>query len=277
MSGLKYTKIPVDTFEKIVMNAGIMCKNFDPVTKEATNQIAATTGGLTVVCTPEFADYGEDIDNCPKNMMELKKINSYDCNVSGTMITVDKAAGKMLLGAADENEDGSITPRMNLTPSDFEDVWIIGDYSDVNTGADAGYIAIHLLNALNTSGFSLTTTDKGKGQFAFTLTGHVSMAEQDKVPFELYVSSGASDIPYIVLEKHYLDIEVNEEVTLKYECNPSDATVGFVSSASGKASVGASTGVVKGLEAGTTIITASFTDNGVSYSDTCTVVVESAG
>lgn len=273
MSGLKYTQIPVDTFEKIVMNAGIMCKNFDPETKEAENQIAATTGGLTVVCTPEFADYGEDIDNCPKNMMELKKINSYDVNVSGTMITVDKEAGKMLIGAADENADGSITPRMNLTTADFNDVWIIGDYSDVNTGANAGYIAIHILNALNTSGFSLTTTDKGKGQFAFTLTGHVSMAEQDKVPFELYVSSGASETPYIVFDKHVLNIKVDDEVTLKYEVNPSSATVTFASSDSTKASVGASTGVVTGEAIGSTTITASFTDSGVSYSDTCTVKV----
>lgn len=273
--GLKYSQIPVDTFEKIVMNAGVMCKNFDVATREFDNQIAATTGGLSVVCTPEFSDFGDDIDNCPKNMKELKKINSYEVSVSGTMVTVDVAGGKMLVGAADV-DGGKITPRMNLEASDFNDVWIVGDYSDKNVGADAGCIAIHILNALNTSGFSLTTTDKGKGQFAFTLTGHVSMDAQDVVPFELYVLSDASDEPYIVLDKHSLTIDVNEEVQLTYEVNPSSASVSFASSASGKASVTAA-GKVKGLEAGSTIITASITDSGVTYSDTCTVVVDTEG
>ena len=269
----KYTKIPVDTFEKLVMNAGILCRNFDPDTREASNQIGATTGGLTATCTPTFADFGDDIDNCPKNMAELKKITEYDCSISGTLITVDASGAQMLLGAAD-NADGVITPRMNLEMSDFNDVWLISDYSDKNTGADAGFIAIHLLNSLNTSGFSLKTTDKGKGQFAFTLTGHVSMDAQDKVPFEVIIGSGASPVPFITLDRHSLEIGVDDEVTLTYEVNPASATVSFVSSASGKASVTAA-GVVKGLEAGSTVITASITDSGVTYSDTCTVVVVS--
>ena len=271
MSGFKYTKIPVDTFEKLVMNAGIVCKNFDPSTKEASNQIGATTGGLQINCTPEFADFGDDIDNCAKNMMELKKIVSYAVSVTGTLLTTDPSGAKLLLGAAD-NVDGVITPRMTLSNADFNDIWIIADYSNENTGANAGFVACHILNALNTSGFSLKTADKGKGQFAFTLEGHVSIDEQDKVPFEVIVSNSASEVPYITLDKHYLAVTVDEEVTLGYDVNPEDATVSFASSASGKASVTAS-GVVKGLEAGSTIITASITENGVTYTDTCTVVV----
>ena len=192
--GLAYTKIPVDTFEKIVMNAGVVCKDFDPSTREFDNQIAATTGGLTVSLVPEFSDYGEDIDNCPKNMKELKKVNSYEASIAGTMVTVDAEGGKMLIGAADI-ENGKVTPRFNLKDEDFDDLWVVGDYSDVNTGDKPGCIAIHLMNALNTSGFSLTTTDKGKGQLSFTFTGHVSMAAQDVVPFELYVLSGEDEAP----------------------------------------------------------------------------------
>ena len=273
--GLKYSQIPIDTFEKIVMNAGIMCKNFDLVTKEASNLIAATTGGLQVVCTPEFTDFGDDIDNCPKNMKELKKINSYEVTASGTMVTVDVSGAKMLVGAADV-DGGKITPRFELKDADFNDVWIVSDYSDENTGANAGYLAIHILNALNTGGFSLQTTDKGKGQLAFTLTGHVSMNAQDTVPIEIYIGGGASDVPYITLDRHSMNIDVDEEVQLTYEVNPSSATVSFASSASGKASV-TNAGKVKGLEAGSTIITASITDSGVTYSDTCTVIVDSEG
>lgn len=269
--GYKYTKIPVDTFQKLVMNAGIICKNFDPSTKEASNQIGATTGGLTVTCTPEFADFGDDIDNCPKNMKELKKITSYEVKASGTLLSVDKNGTKMLLGAADISGN-KITPRFELEASDFNDIWIIADYSDENTGANAGYIAVHILNALNTSGFSLKTADKGKGQFGFELTGHVSMDAQDVVPIEIYIEGDASDKAYITLDKHEIDIEENEEVTLTYDVNPSDATVTFTSASGTVASV-TSAGVVKGLDAGNTIITASITDNGITYTDTCTVVV----
>ena len=122
--GFKYTKIPTDTFQKLVMNAGIICKSFDPSTKEASNIVGATTGGLQVTCTPEYSDFGEDIDNCPKNMMELKKITSYDVKVSGTLLTVDKNGVKMLLGAADI-DGNKITPRIDLKVSDFENIWIV--------------------------------------------------------------------------------------------------------------------------------------------------------
>lgn len=271
MSGFKYTRIPVDTFEKLVMNAGIVCRNFDPSTKEASNQIGATTGGLQINCTPEFADFGDDIDNCPKNMKELKKITSYAVSVSGTLLTSDTSGAKLLIGAAD-NVDGVITPRMNLKDEDFNDIWVIADYSNENTGANAGFVACHIFNALNTSGFSLKTADKGKGQFAFTLEGHVSIDEQDKVPFEVIIESSASDIPYITFDRHNVTIEVEGETTLTYDVNPSDAEVTFSTSASGKANVDSS-GKVTGVAEGNAIITASITQNGVTYSDTCTVVV----
>ncbi|MBQ4505294.1 MAG: hypothetical protein II983_06425, partial [Firmicutes bacterium] len=61
---------------------------------------------------------------------------------------------------------------------------------DKNDEKNGGFIAIHVMNALSTGGFQLKTTDKGKGQFAFEYTGHYSMEEQQKVPFEIYVQAG---------------------------------------------------------------------------------------
>jgi hypothetical protein len=98
----------------------------------------------------------------------------------------------MLIAACDTDSQDStkLVPRRELKTSDFQDIWWIGDYSNVNTGANAGYCAIHLLNALNTGGFQIKSADKGKGNFAFTFTGHVSMSAQDVVPFEVYVKEG---------------------------------------------------------------------------------------
>ena len=268
--GYKYSTIPIDTWQKLVMNAGIICKNFDPVTKVAENQIGATTGGLTVTCVPEFIDAGEDVDNCPKNMKGMKKVKSFEVKATGTLLSIDKNGVKMLLGAADISGN-KITPRFNLTPEDFEDIWIVADYSDENTGENAGYIACHILNALNTSGFSLTTSDGGKGQMSFELTGHVAEEEQDKVPLEIYIGGGASEIPYVTLDKHVITIAEGAEETLNATVNPSDAEVTWSSSASGKADV--SDGVVTGVDEGSAIITAAITENGVTYTDVCTVIV----
>ena len=49
------------------------------------------------------------------------------------------------------------------------------------------------MNALNTGGFQIQSTDRGKGQFAFTFTGHYSLANQDVVPYEIYIKVGEDE------------------------------------------------------------------------------------
>ena len=191
---MKFTKIPETTFQELQMNSGVMLKKFDPKTAEIILKdiIGATTGGLNFKATPTYSDFGEDIDNCPKNMMELKKLDNWAVLMSGTYVTVTPELAKSLVGAADIDESDltKIVPRNELLEADFGDVWFVGDYSNKNDEKNGGFIAIHIMNALSTGGFQLKTTDKGKGQFAFEYTGHYSMKEQQKVPFEIYVQAG---------------------------------------------------------------------------------------
>lgn len=194
---MKFTQIPSDTFKKLQLNAGVLATTFEPSTGTltATNVIGATTGGISFEATPEFEDFGEDIDNCPKNTMELKKLTSWEVVLSGTFVTMDTAVAKSMTGAADI--DGSdptkVVPRNDVdVEKDFSDIWFVGDYSDENTDTSAGFIAIKVANALSTGGFKLQTTDKGKGNFEFEYTGHYSMSAQDKVPFEVYVKAGGA-------------------------------------------------------------------------------------
>ena len=186
---MKYTQIPTDTFEQIQLNAGILVDEFTPATGEIGNLLGATTGGVNFTDTVEYLDYGEDIDNCPKNMLELKKLDSHDVKMTGTFITVTAETAKLLAAAADvdSSDETHIVPRNDLEVTDFTELWWVGDYSDVNTGDGAGFIAIRLLNALSTGGFQIQSTDKAKGQFAFEFTGHYSIDEQDVVPYEIYV------------------------------------------------------------------------------------------
>ena len=191
---MKYTKIPETTFKNLQLNAGVILSDFNPETAEVANEaiIGATTGGVNFTATPTFSDYGEDIDNCPKNMKELKKLDSWEISLSGTYVTVDANAVKALVGAADVSGN-KITPRNDLKLTDFTDVWWVGDYSDQNGETNGGFVAIHMMNALSTSGFAIKSSDNGKGNFAFTYTAHYSMSAQDTVPFEVFVKAGTAE------------------------------------------------------------------------------------
>ncbi len=194
---MKYTKIPTDTFKNLQLNAGVLLKSFDVETQTlaADSIIGATSGGVSFTAVPSSIDFGEDIDNCPKNTKEMMHLDSWEAKMSGTFASVSKSLAKTLVGAADLS-GAKITPRNDFSAADFSDLWWVGDYSEVNedgtSTGKAGFIAIHLLNALSTGGFSIQSSDKGKGQFEFEFTGHYSMEDQDKVPFELYVQEGTA-------------------------------------------------------------------------------------
>lgn len=194
---MKFTKIPSDAFQKLQINAGILTTDFTPATGAIgeSGQIGATTGGVNFTATPTYADFGEDIDNCPKNMKELKKLDSWEAKMTGTFVNADTAIAKLLCGAADigTTDTTKVTPRNDLKDADFGDIWLVGDYSDKNGETNGGFIAIKLINALSTGGFQLQTSDKAKGQFAFEFTGHYSMSAQDTVPFEIYIKAGTAE------------------------------------------------------------------------------------
>lgn len=194
---MKFTKIPEETFKNIGINAGVLLDAFTPATPtiEDANILGATSGGINFTATPTFTDFGEDIDNCPKNMKELKKLESWEIKLSGTLITVNPAVAARLMAAADvgTTDATKITPRTDIKSADFKDLWLVCDYSDKNGETNGGYCAIHILNALSTGGFSLQSTDKGKAQFAFEFTGHVSMSAQTVVPFEVFIKEGTDE------------------------------------------------------------------------------------
>lgn len=198
--GGKFTKIPSDTFQKLVLNAGILVDDFTPSTGTIGNLMGATKGGISFNSNPSFIDFGEDVDNCPNNMKELKRIDQYDPAMSGNFLTCTASVIKSLVGAADlaVGDNTHVIPRQELLTTDFDDVWWIGDYSDVNTDGTgnstrkAGFLAIHLMNALNTGGFQITSAKKEKGQMAFDFHGHYSIDAQDTVPFEVYCKAGVA-------------------------------------------------------------------------------------
>lgn len=190
---MKFTKLAPDTFKKLQLNAGIIVNEFNPADDTIGDVLLSTSGGIKVDFVPTTKDFGEDIDNCPKGSKELMQIERWECKASGTGVTVDTASAKSFIGACDVSGN-KLTPRDHYKDEDFDDLWIIGDYSDINDDEDskkAGYVAIHMMNAISTGGFSMQTADKEKGKFAFEYKACYSLEDISKVPFEIYIKAGA--------------------------------------------------------------------------------------
>ena len=99
---MKFTQIPVDTFRRIQLNAGIIVDDFDPATGVIGNLLGATSGGVNFTDVPSYKDFGEDIDNCPKNMKELKVLESREVKLAGSFVTITADTAKWIAGEFDE-------------------------------------------------------------------------------------------------------------------------------------------------------------------------------
>lgn len=186
-----FTKISQDAFDQLQLDAGVLLNSFDPANPAEPDDediICATTGGINATCVPTFSDFGEDVDNVPNNMMEYKHLDGWECKLATTALGVSPEAIKLSLGVADIDgtDTTKVTPRRDLKQTDFESaIWWVGDR------ADGGFVAVKLMNALSTTGFSLQTTKNGKGQLSIELTGHVSIRAQNVVPMEFYSVEGS--------------------------------------------------------------------------------------
>ena len=194
---MKFTKIPETTFKNVQLNAGVLLSSFDPktATLELSDLLGATSGGFSFNATPSYKDMGDDIDNCPKNTKELKRLESMEIKMSGTFVTVTAQSAAMLAAHADIDsaDQTHIVPRNDVAAGDFADIWWVGDYSDENGEKNGGFCAIHMMNALSTGGFKIQSEDKGKGKFAFEFMAHFSIEKQDEVPYEIYIKEGTAE------------------------------------------------------------------------------------
>ena len=194
----RFTQIPQNAFNDLQLDAGVLLKRFDPDAPDAPADediICATTGGISVSCVAEYSDFAEDVDNAPVNVLEFKHLDGWTCTMSTTSLGTSPELIRLALGVADIEGETKIVPRRDIdVEKDFSDIWWVGDK------ADGGMVAVQLLNALSTGGFTLTTTKNGKGQIGLELTGHVSINDQDTVPMQFYSASGGEVITYTYTE-----------------------------------------------------------------------------
>jgi hypothetical protein len=186
-----WSQVTQESLDLVQVQAGMILTSFNtttPTAPTAENVLCATTGGIQADCVPTFEDFGEDIDNCPANTKEMKRITGWDCTLSFTALDMSGEVFKMALGAAIKTAETTahpeiVEPRAQVAVQDFTDLWFVSERIDEKI------IAIQLKNALSTGGFSYKTQKNGKGQLTVTITGHVSIASQDEVPMNFFICS----------------------------------------------------------------------------------------
>lgn len=274
----RYTVIPTNAFDNLQMDAGILLKNFDIETAISgglgfsdADIICATTGGVNPTAKPTYSDFAEDVDNAPTNLKEFKHLDGWEVALATTGLGTSPELIQMALGAADIVDGTKIVPRKQVALADFKDIWWVGDK------ADGGFIAIQILNALSTDGFSIQTTKNGKGQLALNISGHVSLQAQDVVPIVIYSIDGEEPVivPDVVLDKANISLEVGGTDTLVATTTPAGEAVSW--STSDAEVVTVSNGFVTGEGVGTAKVTAAMVYGDITYQDTCNVTVTSTG
>lgn len=194
----KFTKMNPDDFKHMTWDAGIIMDSFEPSTGTVTLSSIrwATTGDNSFSATRDLTDMGEDINNCPEGTMQLQRANAWQAQLSGTAVTITTAEVAEFLGNADidTSDTTKIVPRTDLLLSDFKDKWLLVNYSEYNGETKGGWVAIHLLNAFSTDGFTGNFGKNANGQFPYTLRAFYDMDDMDTVPFEIYVKAGTAEM-----------------------------------------------------------------------------------
>lgn len=182
------TGLNANTAQHIQLGAGALLKQkYVKGTKLTAEQIlSATNGGITINLVPTF--FTPTIDGNFENVKGTgKTVTNWAVTVTTTVVEASKDVVLTALGCADESEDGVITGRHTVKPSDYKDFYVIGERGD------GAIIQVTIKNGMNTSGLSLATANNGNGGISLTITGNYDVNNLDEPPFEIEIIVPAED------------------------------------------------------------------------------------
>lgn len=178
-------KISANTAKELQIGAGILVKNFDitsPTEPADEDIICATSGDFTIESTHDDSDLFDDINNAPTGTKEGRQIDSWTHRLAIEALSITDEMIKRALGASEVVDNGGIAPRRQYKGSDFETITWLGDMLD-----DGKLLVVVMENAISTGGFSLTTTNKGKGRLGLEFTALTSISNPDIQPMTYYI------------------------------------------------------------------------------------------
>lgn len=201
-------KLSPNVWEDLQLGAGVLlCDNritlndYDElITATYRNIMGATSGGVTISVVPEY------FNNAPQGhatLLDLAIIRGYTITITGSFVSQNETLTQRLLGASRSKVYPSeelgmsirgLVPQKNTKASPLNNIWWLGEYG---SDGDEGYIAIHMRNAMPTSGVSLVTEDSSFGKVSFSFQAWVSTSDANSgdAPCEiLFVIN--KDVPF---------------------------------------------------------------------------------
>lgn len=264
------TNLTAAGFKKLLLNAGAFVAGFDPSSytsvaalktalatalADSTKNLGMTRGGGTFTVTREMRQV--EADGIRYRFVGDTFVDSADAYLSTTLLcNGDPNVVKNTLGTVTvTNVTGGKKMQLKTRIEDgdyLEDLCWIGDI------ADGGLVVIHLANAFNTADFAMTITDKGEVTVPVEFHAFQSDVEDyDYAPFEIIFLDAPT--VSVSVSPNMSEIAVNDTLQLLASGTPSGGSVAWASDDGDIATVGASTGLVTGVAAGTVTITATYT------------------
>jgi hypothetical protein len=149
--------------------------------------LGATIGGGTFQATPAIRSV--EADGKRYEFKGSQRNDGWTIQLTGTLKEITAGTIKTTLVMADVETSGNIkkvTLHTDIKDDDYIEhlIWV-GDTSQ-------GAVLIDLKNALNTSGVSMTFTDKGEGTLPFTFVAHQdNVDDYDKAPVDIWLFEGS--------------------------------------------------------------------------------------
>lgn len=193
------TALRAETFENLQLNAGIMLANFDLSEIDTATELAtaisdlladpddtvlgATRGGGNFVVTRDIRE--PEIDGRRYPFKGGKFVDSADARLTTTLVEITPGNIVKALGNGEStttNKKTTIKMHTVIKDTDYlQNIVWIGDI------ADGRMVAIELINALNTSDFNFTYTDKGEGTLAVEFHAHQeNVDDYDEAPYNIF-------------------------------------------------------------------------------------------
>ena len=175
-----------------IANAGALKTAIAPAVTAGTNILGVTRGGGTFTVTKEIRTPEVDGTRYPFKGQDF--VDSVDAYLSGTLLEVNPANFKRLLGTGDVNkETGSKITTVTMHTAVDPATDYIGKLCWVGDIANGTLVLIELDNAFNTSDFTFTFTDKGEGTMTFEFHARqADVLDYDNAPFRVVFFEPAS-------------------------------------------------------------------------------------
>lgn len=176
------------TIVNLQLNAGVLLTTYTKGTDIDENDIiGATRGGGSFTAVPTV--HQAAVDGAPTYTKGLERVDDWVITLNATMVELNDDAVSRALGVgvvktetgSGTTKDTTFTVKRTVNDADYKDLYWVGDLSNGQN------VVIKIKNALNTSGFNLTFSDRGEGTYALALIGHFTVDDLDTAPFELTI------------------------------------------------------------------------------------------